>query len=949
EILKPTKISPSSGNTNTEQNIYTLRENAKAHLKPRINKDIVNLNTQEVAMLTNKGIRKMISDKAVSKSVANGFSEVEHFKAVEQVTELFEKATKATSYKDPTDINLTIHRYNAPFENANALLTLKEYEQNGKKIYSLELDELNAIKFNPSGKDLMEQSPKSKDIDTASFNAPSENPNAILPKNSKINTQAQNNNNIQKKNKYQMLQTTSDYVRLAKEVMYAKQSLESRKAVLQQAIKENDKETIQWAKGAIADVEKRIKSSQQDLNKEIQRIKKLGISLENPLNLKTTPMPNIKMQELQAIYKNTLTSIESIDKQINSAKTQKQKDKLHKQRQDRINKFDKEMQALLKDFSKQRRQLMHLNLISTREETQELKSINFDFENPFGAYNLDKTIYRQEWGNADGNYHEMQLAEARIFFDRFEPLIRGQIKRNVGDVEGFSKGLIKDDDIFTLPFGTDLKDIRQNIEILYNIKPLQEFGTNYAEHYHSGESAIQKLLTQAQAFKESGKKGEYKGQVAGAFYREELGDIDLVWGKSYKDENSEWRGFGLAHILDKHGKEFKDLAKELSEVIEKGVLVKESDDKIILKSPRHTMILGKKENNKFVVTGYRQNNAKKLETTQTGGAGSFADETHPRNSLSSNQQEIIPQTTQQAKIKTKENRENSEQSLAQTKLSPSAQAKKDEVLESKIALYNKQAKQIYEFFTAKGTNKDKIKTLENFKVFMSELNRKLDGQWKFAQQQKPDDLAKYKQILTQSIEQAQQAGISASQKERFLQDLDLFIDNFSYIKTTGLYNFHQSQASQILHKIQYKAYQLYDLSDDEFMKILLDKKLPKALHEDFDRELNKRKDRIYPFLKPMLAKDNYFEYIGEQKLKDFFYKGALRDDAIPQMIAKEKGVKIQDFEIDSPRQRIEQALNIKPIKEFGTNYAEFYHDGPNAIKKLLAERQGQVAGAFYRE
>ena len=54
-------------------------------------------------------------------------------------------------------------------------------------------------------------------------------------------------------------------------------------------------------------------------------------------------------------------------------------------------------------------------------------------------------------------------------------------------------------------------------------------------------------------------------------------------------------------------------------------------------------------------------------------------------------------------------------------------------------------------------------------------------------------------------------------------------------------------------------------------------------------------------------------------------------------------------EISQTRQLLEQELNIKPIKEFGTNYAEFYHDGANAIKKLLTERQGQVAGAFHKD
>ena len=92
--------------------------------------------------------------------------------------------------------------------------------------------------------------------------------------------------------------------------------------------------------------------------------------------------------------------------------------------------------------------------------------------------------------------------------------------------------------------------MREAIENALNIKPIKEFGTNYAEHYHSGESAIEKLISEAQAHKESGAKGEYKGQVAGAFHRKELGDIDLVWGEVTDFEKH--KGYGLAHILDKH-------------------------------------------------------------------------------------------------------------------------------------------------------------------------------------------------------------------------------------------------------------------------------------------------------------------------------------------------------------------------------------------------------------
>ncbi|WP_250322475.1 hypothetical protein [Campylobacter lari] len=67
----------------------------------------------------------------------------------------------------------------------------------------------------------------------------------------------------------------------------------------------------------------------------------------------------------------------------------------------------------------------------------------------------------------------------------------------------------------------DIPDLmRSKIENELNIKPLKEFGKNYAEYYHDGKGALQKLLIEKQ------------GQVAGAFHRKDLGDIDLVWGRS---------------------------------------------------------------------------------------------------------------------------------------------------------------------------------------------------------------------------------------------------------------------------------------------------------------------------------------------------------------------------------------------------------------------------------
>lgn len=58
--------------------------------------------------------------------------------------------------------------------------------------------------------------------------------------------------------------------------------------------------------------------------------------------------------------------------------------------------------------------------------------------------------------------------------------------------------------------------IQKGEEIEYFSKGLEEFGTNYPQYYHKPQEAIAKLLETR------------SGQVAGAFEKEGLGDIDLV-------------------------------------------------------------------------------------------------------------------------------------------------------------------------------------------------------------------------------------------------------------------------------------------------------------------------------------------------------------------------------------------------------------------------------------
>ncbi|EPV9359211.1 PBECR2 nuclease fold domain-containing protein [Campylobacter upsaliensis] len=132
---------------------------------------------------------------------------------------------------------------------------------------------------------------------------------------------------------------------------------------------------------------------------------------------------------------------------------------------------------------------------------------------------------------------------------------------------------------------------REEFQKLFNITPLEEFGTNYAEFYRDGKGAVEKLLAEKQ------------GQVAGAFYKEGLGEIDLVWG----DEN-----FGLRHIIDKHGDEFEDIAAELDEIIAKGVLEKGEHRYFIKHNDYKGMIAldyKGKESNAWILTLYKDKSA----------------------------------------------------------------------------------------------------------------------------------------------------------------------------------------------------------------------------------------------------------------------------------------------------------------------------------------------------
>ena len=55
------------------------------------------------------------------------------------------------------------------------------------------------------------------------------------------------------------------------------------------------------------------------------------------------------------------------------------------------------------------------------------------------------------------------------------------------------------------------------------------------------------------------------GECLAAFHRDDIGDIDLVWGEVTDPEKH--KGYGLAHIIDKHEQEINQLGFKIEEFV----------------------------------------------------------------------------------------------------------------------------------------------------------------------------------------------------------------------------------------------------------------------------------------------------------------------------------------------------------------------------------------------
>ena len=132
----------------------------------------------------------------------------------------------------------------------------------------------------------------------------------------------------------------------------------------------------------------------------------------------------------------------------------------------------------------------------------------------------------------------------------------------------------------------------------------KDWGIAYQKASGNPELAIETLLK------------EKKGFVPKAFYKEGIGDIDLVWGEhNYITDE----GYGLEHILARRGKQGIDaeqFVRELPDTIKNGVITKDSR----FPTRRYIEDVNKKisielnwnkKRRKWIVTAFRQNKSAK--------------------------------------------------------------------------------------------------------------------------------------------------------------------------------------------------------------------------------------------------------------------------------------------------------------------------------------------------
>ena len=201
--------------------------------------------------------------------------------------------------------------------------------------------------------------------------------------------------------------------------------------------------------------------------------------------------------------------------------------------------------------------------------------------------------------------------------------------------------------------GKDNSTLKQAEDIIneteaINKKAIKEFGRNYTEYYHKGIEAIEKVLKEKQ------------GQVVGAFSRQDIGDIDVVWGNNQ---------VGLQKIIDKHLNDFepfgeaeKGIINGIAEIVNNGTLTEKNGvNTITYEKDNRSFRVGLtkgwdgKGENQWIITAYEENTGsgkgKTLSAVADLNSSQAPEETAThKNSITQNAETVNTEKTEKGKI-----------------------------------------------------------------------------------------------------------------------------------------------------------------------------------------------------------------------------------------------------------------------------------------------------------
>ncbi|WP_244196386.1 hypothetical protein, partial [Helicobacter labetoulli] len=221
---------------------------------------------------------------------------------------------------------------------------------------------------------------------------------------------------------------------------------------------------------------------------------------------------------------------------------------------------------------------------------------------------------------------------------------------------------------------------KQKIDSSVKVEPINEFGENYPQFYHKPQEAIKHLLETK------------SGQVQGAFYRDEIGDITLAWGEKGTDKSDGW---GLAKIVEYH----PEVIDKLDELVQNLPIVKENANRYQLENDMYKLSIrkdfeGQKEN--WILTAFEKDESIARRRTDLPSSQSETEKT-----TSANAKDIIPQKRSKAGIakldSTQIQSQIQKEAKAQQAMADSAaqtQAKRDEIIALKEAKLGKNADEV---------------------------------------------------------------------------------------------------------------------------------------------------------------------------------------------------------------------------------------------------------------